>query len=152
MATKHQERGKGQGELVELKFYFKAYQEGFIASKPFGDNARYDFVVDYKGRLCRIQVKSTNNVNQRNRYRFMTGYGHKNKTCYTKEDIDCLVGYIISEDIWYIFPVEYLENRPTLSVYPYNKDHETNLFRENWDLLKHPVLRMRMVKEMQGGK
>ena len=145
---KRQQKGKRQGELVELKFYFKAYQEGFIASKPFGDSAHYDFVLDFQSRLSRVQVKSTNNTNYRNRYRFMTGYGHKNKTCYSKKDTDCLVGYIISENIWYVFPIEYLLGKSTLSVYPHNGEHETNLFKERWDLLKRPTLRVRMIREL----
>src|SRR6266852_5708375 len=50
---------KRQGELSELAFVYKAASLGFIVAKPYGDNERYDFVLDSGERLWRVQVKST---------------------------------------------------------------------------------------------
>ena len=44
-----------------------ALQKGFKVSKPWGDSGAYDVGIEYRGRLLRIQVKSTS-------YRLGNGY------------------------------------------------------------------------------
>jgi DNA-binding sugar fermentation-stimulating protein len=46
------------GDLAEIAFLYRALGRALIVSKPYGDNARYDFVVDNGTRSCRVQVKS----------------------------------------------------------------------------------------------
>ena len=48
---------KNIGDLVEAKFLALCISKGITISKPFGDNARYDFIIDVDGRLFRIQCK-----------------------------------------------------------------------------------------------
>ena len=50
---------KAKGELGEMIFLHKASSLGFGVAKPFGDNERYDFILDSGERLWRVQVKST---------------------------------------------------------------------------------------------
>ena len=50
---------KQRGEWVELIFMMRSAHEGMQVSKPYGDSAAYDFIVEYKTRCHRIQVKST---------------------------------------------------------------------------------------------
>ena len=59
LAYQRTSTSKRQGELSELAFVYKAASLGFIVAKPYGDNERYDFVVDSGQRLWRVQVKST---------------------------------------------------------------------------------------------
>src|SRR5438128_5765380 len=50
---------KQRGEWVEMLFMARASREGLQVSKPYGESAAYDFIVE-SGSLCsRIQVKST---------------------------------------------------------------------------------------------
>src|SRR2546427_12649730 len=50
---------KQRGEWVEMLFMARAVREGLQVSKPYGESASYDFIVE-SGSLCsRIQVKST---------------------------------------------------------------------------------------------
>src|SRR5947209_12011271 len=50
---------KQRGEWVEMLFMARAAREGLQVSKPYGESASYDFIVE-SGSLCsRIQVKST---------------------------------------------------------------------------------------------
>src|SRR6266566_7076034 len=50
---------KQRGEWVEMLFMARASREGLQVSKPYGDSAAYDFIVE-SGALCsRVQVKST---------------------------------------------------------------------------------------------
>ena len=50
---------KLRGELAELRFMTRAAELGLRVIKPWGDSARYDFVVETGGRFLRVQVKST---------------------------------------------------------------------------------------------
>lgn len=52
---------KSKGELTEMRFMVEATKQGFIVSKPFGDNQRYDFVID-GGEGCVIEVGDDDNV------------------------------------------------------------------------------------------
>ena len=50
---------KNQGDNAELRFMLLNHELGNIVSKPFGDNAKYDLIVDTSTELQRVQVKST---------------------------------------------------------------------------------------------
>ena len=50
---------KLRGELAEVRFMTRAAELGLRVIKPWGDSARYDFVVETGGRFLRVQVKST---------------------------------------------------------------------------------------------
>ena len=49
---------KSIGELSELIVAFALSQAGYFVSKPLGENARYDLVIDKDGMLSRVQVKT----------------------------------------------------------------------------------------------
>ena len=50
---------KLRGEWAELRFMTRAAEHGGMISKPWGDSARYDLMIEHNGRVLRIQVKST---------------------------------------------------------------------------------------------
>jgi hypothetical protein len=110
---------KLMGELGELDFLRKAMGMGMIVSKPWGDSYRYDFVVDSGGRLFRAQVRSTE-------YRFgargyavhASVYVGRKIVGLTAKDIDVIVGYISTRDIWYVVPVKAFVPRKNLWFYP----------------------------------
>jgi hypothetical protein len=110
---------KRMGELSELDFLRKAMGMGMIVSKPWGDSYRYDFVCDTGGRLWRAQVRSTE-------YRFgargyavhASVYVGRKIVGLTEKDIDVLIGYIVSRDIWYVVPVRAFVPRKNLWFYP----------------------------------
>jgi hypothetical protein len=77
---------------------------GLPASKPWGDNSRYYFVVDSGERLWRVQVKSTSCLCG-NRYA-VAAHGSDPTLPYGPEEIDFLVALVIPEDAWYVIPVE----------------------------------------------
>lgn len=49
---------KSIGELSELIVAFALSRAGYFVSKPFGENTRYDLVIDKDGTLSRVQVKT----------------------------------------------------------------------------------------------
>ena len=48
---------KSKGNLGEIKVASEFIKYGCMVSFPFGDNARYDLVVDMNGELKKVQVK-----------------------------------------------------------------------------------------------
>ena len=49
---------KEKGNLTELQCLTAFYELGLKASIPYGENSRYDFILDVDGILLRIQVKT----------------------------------------------------------------------------------------------
>ena len=47
------------GELTELKCQMYCIEQGFTVSKPVLDSARYDMLLDYNGKIYRIQIKTS---------------------------------------------------------------------------------------------
>ena len=94
---------KRKGEVAEAAFLSKATDLGFDVAKPWGDSARFDFIVHAGSRCWRVQVKSAGSCQWR-------GYGVRpsgnQHVAYTQDDIDFLVAYIVPESIWYVIPVE----------------------------------------------
>jgi len=132
---------KKQGELVELRFYLTAYEKGWVVSKPFGDNAKYDFIVDADGKLSRVQVKSTlvlDRGNRQNRYALVAASGCKNKIAYSNTTIDFLAIYIIPAETWYIIPIEEVEGKKKLHFRPFDSAStgKYEKFKSAWELFK----------------
>ena len=50
---------KEQGEWAELCFMARARQMGMTVLKPYGDSSTYDVGIEVRGRLVRVQTKST---------------------------------------------------------------------------------------------
>ncbi|HWY19883.1 MAG TPA: group I intron-associated PD-(D/E)XK endonuclease [Candidatus Acidoferrum sp.] len=129
---------KLMGELSELDFLRKAMGMGMIVSKPWGDSYRYDFVCDTNGKLWRAQVRSTEFRFGARGYAVHASYYVGRKIVgLTPKDIDVLIGYIVSRDIWYVVPVKAFTPRKNLWFYPdgSKKGAMFEKFREAWGLM-----------------
>jgi len=101
---------KHLGDLAELAFTYRAMLRGWIVSKPFGDNSRYDNIVDNGTNLFRVQVKSAGVLGVTNRYHVNMGrLCVKNSISravpYLPSEIDFLAVMIVPEDRWFIIPI-----------------------------------------------
>ena len=135
-ASGRQPTPKRQGELAELCFAHRAARLGLVVSKPYGDCAPYDFVVDGAGNLRRVQVKSVS-VPDRSAYRVSAGHGGSSKLGYTRNEVDVLAVYVIPADAWYLIPIEELAARRTIRLAP-DVPHSRRRFepyRERWRIL-----------------
>jgi PD-(D/E)XK endonuclease len=112
-----QRNAKLQGDLAELRFMIRAAEEGLLVTRPYGDNSRYDFLIDSGRRYSRLQVKSTRVLNNGS-YRIRCARGRA-KTVYTAADIDFLAAYVIPLDVWYILPVNVLPPAAAIRVWPH---------------------------------
>ena len=130
---------KRRGELAELAFLKKAIGMGFLVSKPWGDSDRYDFIVDGGGKRWRVQVRSTEHPFGPRGYGVHASvYVGRRIVGLTSEDIDVIVAYIVSLDLWYVVPVEAFEPRKNLWFYPMGskKGARFEKYREAWWVLK----------------
>jgi len=131
---------KARGELAEARFLAKAMALGLVVSKPFGDSARYDFVVDAAGCLSRVQVKSAWTRSRRGDYQFGASPAQlrgQRPRPYRRNEIDFLAACIVPEDAWFIIPIAAISTRnhfmlTTRSSHPFAR------YREAWELLECP--------------
>ena len=125
------------GELSELRFLAEAYSKGFVVSKPFGDNASYDFIVDFNGKLSRVQCKSTETLNKKDAFTIYAAHGKTGKELYSAESIDFLACYVFSFDAWYLIPVNSIKSR-AINLYPHKSVRRAKFegFLEKWELFE----------------
>ena len=109
-----------------------AAEQGLCITKPWGDSAQYDFVVEHKGRFVRVQVKST-------------GYIHRgayvctvrpSRGGYVGDPFDFVAIYVVPEDLWFIIPEAVARGHKSVSLYPGLEKSKYTKYKENWELLR----------------
>lgn len=124
---------KRKGILTEeyLKLWF--LEKGYSVSVPVGDDDRYDFIVDFDGKLIKMQSKTGNLTRHEGCLNFATAsikYNSKGstRTQYTKKEIDYFCTLHPETKQVYIVPVEECGNEFNLRLIPpknnsYNSCH-----------------------------
>ena len=110
----------------------RAAEHGLQVSKPWGETAHYDFVVESAGQFVRVQVKST-------MFRDRGGYSCTVRGCrgpYIGDVFDFVAAYLIPEDLWYIIPAEMIRGQGSVAVYPKLRKSKYHPYREAWHLLR----------------
>jgi hypothetical protein len=132
---------KERGEWVELLFMACALRRLLRVSKPWGDSGAYDVGIEFRGRLIRVQVKSTS-------YRLSNGYQcackpNQKSRPYTRSKVDFFAAYIVPENVWYIIPasVVFKTKSSDLMLCPVQKrvrrdGYKYEAYREAWNLLR----------------
>lgn len=100
------------GITTELIVAQKFIEKGYIVSIPYGNNSRYDMIVDTDKDCYRIQVKHAS-LNDNGSYTVNTSNTVSTTTknlrkYYTKEDVDFLVTVIENQLV--VIPVEMVEH------------------------------------------
>ena len=114
---------KIQGDNAELKFMLLSHELGHIISKPFGDNSKYDLIIDNGNDLEKIQIKSTSRKDTSSGmdcYNCLVCSGSKQKQKYNEKDVDFIVIYVIPENTWYKIPVKEIKGK-TVKLYPHRQ-------------------------------
>ena len=123
---------KRQGEIAELAFFHKASSLGYAVAKPYGDSLPYDFLLDARGRLVRVQVKSVS-VADRGSYRVACSGGGARKHPYSPREVDILAAYVLPHDAWYLIPVRAISPRVAIRLCPHRPSRRRfERFREAW--------------------
>ena len=76
---------------------------------PFGEDSKYDVVVDTPLGLRRVQVKSCHKSDSRGRYRIHLKHGRQKLGQYTTLDCDIVAAYVTPLNLWFIVPVEHIQ-------------------------------------------
>jgi hypothetical protein len=114
---------KQQGDTAELRFMLLNHELGYTVSKPFGDNAKYDLIVDTGDNLERIQVKSTRRKESSSGmdcYNCLVCSGSDSKEQYSEKDVDYVAIYVTPENAWYKIPIKEIKGK-TVKLYPHRK-------------------------------
>jgi hypothetical protein len=140
----------------------KAAELGFKQSRPWGDSATYDVVIELKGRFVRVQVKSTmcKARGRKPHYAqgtFVANMRHISVRRYQHSDFDYLAVYVIPKDVWYIIPSTITARRAAIRVVPGDDRNRYERYREAWHLLREPpppnpprAITLRAVEEIPG--
>jgi hypothetical protein len=131
---------KERGEWVELLFMAWALSKGLKVSKPWGDSGAYDVGIEYKGRLLRVQVKSTS-------YRLANGYlcgfkPNQRRKRYARRKVDFFAAYIVPEGVWYVIPAAVVLKTKSSDlmlcpVQPMQRDcYKYERYRDAWKQLR----------------
>src|SRR3954468_3204170 len=130
------------GERAEAAFMLAALHRGFVVSRPFGESASYDVVIDTRplrpervgGRLLRIQVRS---VSGGAPFKVTTFHGHAKRPIECA-DADFLAVLIVPLGVWYLIPVRKFAPRMGIWLYPHVRRSRGRFekYRERWRLLR----------------
>lgn len=135
---------KLKGDIGEAKAITRLLQLHNPVSKPFGDNERYDLVVESKtGKLLKIQVKFSSEISSSNGLIFPLK-SSKNHTTNRKESvytsqIDYFILYHQITDELYVIPIAKTNNQKTITLrIDEPKNHQTKniLYADNFILNK----------------
>jgi hypothetical protein len=122
---------KQRGEWVEMRFMARAAEEGLQVSKPYGDSAAYDFIVEHSARCLRVQVKST--VHQQN-HGFTCELRGNKRTPYAPNAFDFAAVFLIPINVWFIFPQ--ILDQICFFMRPGEADSKYHQYEEAWHLLR----------------
>jgi hypothetical protein len=109
----------------------RASCQGLQVSKPYGDSAAYDFIVE-SGAVCsRVQVKST-----RSRYQkgFRCNLRASMSRSYKPDSFDFAAIHVIPLDVWFIIPG--ITIKLGILLTPGKSDSKYYQYEEAWHLLK----------------
>ncbi len=124
---------KMRGEWAELRFMVGAAERGLQVSKPWGDSASYDVIVEHEGQCVRVQVKST--THQRHGGHSCQVRGSQRRP-YVDTSFDFVAIFLIPEDVWYIIPTEIVAGQTSLFFTPKLKNAKYGRYKEAWHLLR----------------
>jgi hypothetical protein len=131
------------GNATEMECMLECMKLGVQVSIPFGEDSRYDFIMDYNGKLYRIQSKHCSEIvddsNKVVAVKFKTvrqsgsNASIHTRTKYTKEEIDYFsTSY---EGKCYLVPVEQCSNEKILRIKPPKNGQTKGIsFLENYEL------------------
>ena len=117
---------KDKGNIAESIALSEFVKRNITVSIPFGDNAKYDLIADFNGKLNRIQVKYCGCKSNTNSYICVceSKKSHTNKKhhIYTKKEIDYIFFYIAEVDTSVLIPIEDINGKGEI----YLREHKTS--------------------------
>lgn len=118
---------KAKGAQTELECITYLHGLGYDISIPWGDNARYDFVLDVQNKLYKIQCK-TSSKQEEGVYKFQCRSTYVNSqgnrsASYTADDVDFFCTFI--EGKCYLIPLAETSKREKVMRFVPPKNNQT---------------------------
>ena len=111
---------KQKGDIGEAKCLAKMLELGVPVSLPFGDNQRYDMIIDVNGQLRKIQVKYSSIQENEGSvvFKISSSTNHTTNKHFDTyiNDIDAFLLYDAINDNVYYVPIEITNNKKTLTL------------------------------------
>ena len=107
---------KERGELAEMMFMVEATRMGMVVAKPYGDSQRYDFIVDVRRGLWRVQVRSSTALQYGSYGLNLQRHANGKLIPYDATEIDFLVALVAPCEAWFVIPVEAIAGRKTAKL------------------------------------
>jgi len=128
------------GDSAQFLFLSRAILAGYNASNVDVRSSRYDTIIDYKGKLLKVQVKgiSSDIISFKDRDRGGQGIDHKHERNkgkrITKKDCDIYVAVDKQVGICYIIPMDVIDTWPDEKIKTV-KTSELAEYKENWKVI-----------------
>ena len=116
---------KIKGNVTEMECMLAFMQLGYQVSIPFGEDSRYDFIVDISDKLYKIQCKTSSEIIEENtvlgiKFKTVRQSGSKatnwTRTKYGENEIDYFATSY--KGICYLVPLSECSNEKTLRIVP----------------------------------
>lgn len=134
------------GNIGEAKVLAKFVELGLPVYLPFGDDEKADLVVEFNGKLNKIQIKTT--ADTLDGYYIVDLRNCKNHVCcpnpsqrYTEDDIDYFATYCLERDTICLFDIHDLPNGSIRLRYEPAKNNQNVGVRWEKDFLLTTVLK-----------
>lgn len=134
---------KTKGNIGESIVLAEFVKRGIQVSVPFGDNARYDLIADFNGKLNKIQVKYCNQhiINGSVTCPCASSTNHTTNKHYTtyQNDIDYFAFYIVALNQTVLVPIEIIGNRKSICIRidePKNNQNEKITYASDYSIDK----------------
>lgn len=126
------------GDIGEAQAIASFTKAGCIPLLPISDNLPYDLAVDIKGKIYKIQVKTTIKVREDGLYKFHTkrlnGFTQTSSK-YSTSEVDYLFLYCIEDDYKGLISINELSNREILNLrinVPKNNQYKKILYAKDF--------------------
>ena len=115
-----------------MVFAMRAIERGLMLARPWGESSGYDFVVDQRSRIVRVQVKSTIFKEGKDGYSCTL---KDSKGPYKRGSFEFVAAYVIPEDVWFILPEKKIRGMWSVGLYPKLETAKYRAYQEAWELL-----------------
>lgn len=128
------------GDSAQFLFLSRAILAGYNASNVDVRSSRYDTIIDYKGKLLKIQVKgiSSDVISFKDRDRGGRGIDHTHERNIgkriTSKDCDIYVAVDKQVGICYLIPMNVIDELPIEKIVSV-KTSELAEYKENWEII-----------------
>lgn len=112
---------KEKGNIAESIILAEFIKYGIQVSIPFGDNAKYDLIADFNGKLNRIQVKYCGQAVRNNSITCMCSsradhIAQKSDHTYTVDEVDYMAFYIAEWNKICLIPLDKINGKASIQI------------------------------------